>query len=70
VQECQGIGKDQTTDLGVRSSNLFGRAISLQNWARKKPAVFALEAATSERRSTLFDRVMRICLTSTFDALR
>jgi hypothetical protein len=25
----------QTTNLGVRSSNLFGRATSVQNWARQ-----------------------------------
>jgi hypothetical protein len=27
----------------------------VQNWALQNPAVFALEAATSVRRSTLFD---------------
>jgi hypothetical protein len=29
AEECQGIGQNQTTNLGVRSSNLFGRAITL-----------------------------------------
>jgi hypothetical protein len=42
-------GPAHTTNLGVRSSNLFWPV-----WYRK-PAVFALETAASVRRSTLFE---------------
>jgi hypothetical protein len=54
--EVSAIGKrsNQTTNLGVRSSNLFGRATSLEHWERQKPDISALDAATRVRSSSLF----------------
>src|SRR6516162_5408045 len=50
VQDALRCGKDSsehsgnlTTNLGVRSSNLFGRAISVQNWTHQKPPFLRLK---------------------------
>jgi len=52
-------GLPETTNLGFRSSNLFGRAISLQNWERQNLAVFPLEAATGPLSNSLLERRIR-----------
>jgi len=53
----------QVTHPGGGSSNLSGRATSVQSW-RTKTCRFALDAATSVRRRTLFDPMMRTSFAS------
>jgi hypothetical protein len=54
----------QTSNLGVRSSNLFGRATSEQNWADSR-AVFPPSEATRARNSALLWPMMRTSRSST-----
>jgi hypothetical protein len=53
--------------LGVRSSNLLGCVTFGTELGTPKPAVFALDAATSVRKSTLLAPMMRTSFVSTSD---
>src|SRR6266849_3479484 len=67
AQQALSWIEHQTTNLGVRSSNLFGRASSFgTKLSTPKAAVFALEAATSVRSNTLFEPMMRSSFVSIF----